>query len=278
MGSSKIKPVHVYLIGGVLMLIIGVGLYFAVLKPVNDEIEVVNGQIAAERAKTVSVDNQPFTIAQRTAAEDALKKAEIRKNERKATLAALEVRKQLPSNERLEIAGDTPGLITNTLPRWFNLPQVVVQRMERYAQQSARKHGVTVTTQFSGPSPGTNPDSIPRQIIAWTLGGMTVEGEFNRVMAWVRDWNNAPLLVSVDGLRCQLAGRNGRVVATAGLSAFVFPTGPGAAKWSGQQQQAAAGAGAGAFPAGPVAGGAGIGDVSTGAETPAGGVAATNGP
>jgi hypothetical protein len=226
MKSNKLNQVHVYIIGGVLMFIVGVGMFFALLKPLNDENEALRGRIQSVETEAVRMETDAFTISNVPGAEAKLVALEQRRNQREAEMLAREARVSLPASQEINIGdGSADYIIERTLSRWLVLPRNVVTLMERHAQSLARKHGVEVQTQFAAPAPSTDPNSIPRQIIAWNLGGMSMSGDFNRVMNWVQDWNNAPLLVSVDGLRCSLEGRGGRISATANLTAYVFPKG-----------------------------------------------------
>lgn len=231
MNSTKLTQVHVYIIGGVLMLLLGVGLFFALIKPLNDSNTLLQASIGSTEATPVSIDSRNFNIApnwesQKKAAEEKLEEAKQREASKRAQLTALENRKQVPGSRRIDVGdGSQAHLLRVTMPRWLTLPQYVVQNMNAYARSTAARHRVRVQTEFKAPAPSTDPTQIPTQIIAWNLGPMTMTGEFNQVMRWVEDWNRAPLLVAVDGLRCSLAGKGGRVEATANLTVYVFPTG-----------------------------------------------------
>jgi hypothetical protein len=241
MGSSRITHVHIYIIGGVLMLLLGAGLYFALLKPLNEEIVQLRSDIQGIEQQAVSVDGQNVTIVTspwpgpKERAQEILDKARERQAAKKAQLASLERRKQLPGDQTLDLGnGDQNHLLRTTMPRWLQMPRYVVTMMGQYARTSARRHGVRVTTAFRAPAPSTDPSAIPRDIVAWNLGQMTVTGEFNRVMRWAEDWNRAPLLVAVDGLKVSLENDEGHVTGTCTLTVYVFPTGqavasPGAA-------------------------------------------------
>lgn len=253
MNSSKFTQVHVYIIGGVLMLLLGVGLFFALIKPLNDQNKVLEADIQSKEQSPVSVDNKSFTIVpwetQKKSAEEKLKEAAQRQANKAAQLAALENRRQLPPARRINIGdGSQAHLINVTMPRWLVLPQYVVQMMNAYAKRKAADHRVKVTTTFKAPAPTTDINLIPKQIIAWNLGPVEVTGEFNQVMKWAEDWNNAPLLVALDGLKCSVEDRNGRVRATGTLTVYVFPTGQAVTN-------PAAAPGGGATGAAPVGGG-----------------------
>ena len=229
MGSSnKLTHVHVYLIGAVVMIIVGVALFFLLIKPLNVSIDQLTQAISGTENTNVDVDGKQFRWNQLEEAKVALAEAEKRKAGKEAQLASLEKKKQLPSNQTLRIAATQPELLSETMPRWLVLPEHVVTGMEKWAQTRAARYKVTVETKFAAKAPSTDPATIPKQIVAWNLGEMTVTGKFPQVMAWVKDWNNAPLLVAVNNLKCSIADRGGVVKATCSLNTYLFPTGPGA--------------------------------------------------
>jgi hypothetical protein len=198
------------------------------LKPLNESNELLTQSISGTENTGVDVDGKQFKWNQLNEAKAALAAAEARKAGKEAQLASLEKKKQLPSSQTLRIAATQPELLSETMPRWLMLPENVVTNMERWAQSRARRYGVKVETTFAAKAPSTDPALIPKQIVAWNLGTMTVTGEFPKVMAWAKDWNNAPLLVAINDLKCSIADRGGKVKATCSLNTYLFPTGPGA--------------------------------------------------
>lgn len=230
MKSNKLTHVHVYLIGGVIMTIVGVALYFMLLKPLNEENKVLAGQVQSTESEQVDVDGKKFVWNQEEAAQKALQEAQKRKAGKEAQLASLERKKQLPATQALRIATTQPEMLSSTLQRWLVLPERVVQLMEDWAKSRAKRYGVKVETTFAAKAPTTDPTKIPTDIVAWNLGTMTITGKFDRVMQWAKDWNNAPLVSAVNDLKCSIADRGGVVKATASLNVYIFPTGPGAGK------------------------------------------------
>lgn len=230
MKSNKLTHVHVYLIGVVIMTIVGVGLYFMLLKPLNEEVVSLTGQVQAKEAESVDVDGKKFVWNQLEGAQKALKEAQMRKAGKEARLASLERKKQLPSSQALRIGTSQTEILANTMPRWLMLPERVVQTMENWSKARAKRFGVDAVTTFAAKAPSTDPTKIPTDVVAWNLGTMTVTGKFDRVMAWAKDWNNAPLVAAVNDLKCSIADRGGKIKATASLNVYIFPTGPGAGK------------------------------------------------
>jgi hypothetical protein len=230
MKNNKLTHVHVYLIGGVIMAIVGTALYFLILKPLNEANTLLAGQVQAKETEQVDVDGKKFVWNQLEDAKKALAIAQKRKAGKEVELASLERKKQLPRSQTLEIASSQPAILSTTMPRWLMLPERVVQLMEDWAKTRAKRYQVEVEPVFAAKAPSTDPTKIPTNIVAWNLGTMTVTGRFDRVMAWAKDWNNAPLVSAVNDLKCSIADRGGKVKATASLNVYVFPTGPGAGK------------------------------------------------
>lgn len=230
MNSNKFTQVHVYIIGAVLMIIVGVGMYFALLKPLYDENTQTQASVQGTEATNVTVDGHSFNISQAAAAKTALEAAQKRKEQKTQRLQTLTSKFDLPKPERIDL-GDTGSdqeILQKTLANWFNLPRRVVPKMEAFARAQGEKHKVRVTTEFKAPAPAADPKSVPRDIIAWNLGTMTMNGKFTDVMQWARSWNSAPLLVAVDGLKCSIADAKGKVDATATLTVYIFPSGKAA--------------------------------------------------
>jgi hypothetical protein len=226
MNANKITQLHVYLIGAVVMLIVGVGLYFLMLKPLYDSNAALDAEVQSLEAQTVTVDGQAVRWNEEPKAQAAVAVATQRQQTKRARLAKLEKSKDLPPQARIDLGSGTDReVLQRTMGRWLALPERVVRMMEGFAYRQGGRHGVLVATEFAAPAPTTVPGQIPRDIIAWNLGPMSATGSFPRVMRWAQSWNNAPLLVSVDGLKCSLAGRGGTVTATATLTVFIFPKG-----------------------------------------------------
>jgi hypothetical protein len=236
MGSNRITQLHVYIIGVVLLLIVGGGLYFALLRPVYTQLKNKKADLSSLEASAVSFDDgknkTQITYTLETGPQ-SVKKAQAVVQQAKANsaytlkqLAILEAGKQLPASKRIDLGdGTDPYLLSRTLPNWLNLPRNVVPLMRDFAVQLGHKHGVTVLTDFAAPAPQPDPKAIPHDIIAWNLGKIQATGNFNSVMQWARDWTSAPLLTALDGLQCSLAGPSGNVVADGTLTVYIFPTG-----------------------------------------------------
>lgn len=228
MGQSKLAPLHVYLIGGVIALIVAVGMYFARLKPLGEKVAAKQQEVTSVEGTTTTINGASVPYNGEEKAKEILQAAVKSRDEKKAVLLSLEAVKQFPPGQTIDLGktGDAATIMNNgTMAKWLGLPRRVVEVMERYSESRAKRRGVSVTTNFSAAPPATTPDAIPRDIIAWNLGTMSITGPYPKVMQWVKDWNSAPLLVAVDGLKCTLEGRDGKIKADANLVVYIFPTG-----------------------------------------------------
>ncbi len=249
MSSNKLTHVHVYIIGLVLMLIVGAGMWFGMLDPIHKANAALALQIQGVESTQVDVNGKSLVWNQLDDAQTALAAAKTTRQQMQAQLDRELATRSLPASQAIDLGDLSEQYVLNrTLPNWLLLPRRVVTTMGDYVVRSARRYGVTVTASFAAPAPSLDPATVARQdIIAWDLGSMTVTGDFNRVMAWAKGFNNAPILCSVDGLKPSLAGRNGSVTSSCVLTVFVFPK-----MNAGAAPPAAAG---GAMPGGAVPGG-----------------------
>jgi hypothetical protein len=263
---SKLTQLHVYIIGAVLMLILGGGLFYTLIKPLDEEAVKVRGDIT-------TTEN---SISETKSAQAAMKKAKQDLATNKAALRQLVGARVLPASHEIDLGdGSQDTLLKKTLSRWMALPPYVLHTVEKYGDKIAKKHHVLVLAEFSAPTPSSDPNSIPRDIIAWPMGKMTITGKFNDVMAYIRDWNNSPILTSVDGVRCSLAGKGGRIVATGALNAYIFPSGQAVSNPAGGAATATSGGMGGGYPGASGGGGGGgypgaSGGSSAGASYPGG--------
>jgi len=203
-------------------------MYFARLKPLGEKVVAKQAEVTGVEGTSTSINGKNVPYNGEDQAKQIYQAAVKSRDEKKAELLVLESKKQFPPSQTIDLgkSGDDTTIMNNgTMAKWLSLPRRVVEVMERFSDSRAKARGITVTTNFTAAPPATTPSAIPRDIIAWSLGTMTMTGEYPKVMQWVKDWNSAPLLVAVDGLKCTLAGRNGKIQSTANLVVYIFPTG-----------------------------------------------------
>ncbi|MFN3648093.1 MAG: hypothetical protein ACK47B_00825 [Armatimonadota bacterium] len=246
MKNNRLTPLHVYLIGGFMMLLVGLGMWFFMIRPINLDNERLEGEVRGLESTQKQVDGQSFGWNQVQQAEETLAAAEARRDAAKARLTAVENSKH-PAAARIDLrdGSDEAIISSGTLSRWLTLPGVVIPTMERFKRQHAARHNVRVVGGFQAPTLKPDARSIPRDIIAWQLGQLQVTGKFNDVMAWARGWNRAPFLVAVDGLNLSLADRRGVVTTGCTITVYMFPRGQAAQSTGGGGQVQTGGGGMG---------------------------------
>ena len=213
MSRPKLTWVHASIIGVVVAMIVGGGLFFGFIKPANSEVEDLKTELS-------NVEGQVAQVANAEADRDAA----IVENEQGRAELSRALRTKSPSASVNVNLGDlSTDARRRALKNFWRLPGYVAPTMEKFARDSGRRLKVEVSTSFSIAAPSTDPAAIPGLIIAWNLGTMEVTGKFLDVVRWVEGFNRAPLLSTVENLQLELADGEGRVNATCSLSTFVFP-------------------------------------------------------
>src|SRR5437763_720021 len=148
MGSNRITQLHVYVIGLVIMLIVGGGLFFFMLKPVYAQVQVAKTDLQGQETTSVQVGKKQFTYQIGPTGEKAVADAKLAVKDTQAESAhtLLEL-KQLESSKQSPIPinigdGTDQYILQNTMRNWLNLPRAVVPKMKDFATRLGAKHGV----------------------------------------------------------------------------------------------------------------------------------------
>jgi hypothetical protein len=246
MDFSKLTKAHVFVIGLVLMLLLGVAFYFLGPAKTNQNVTTYDGQLATYQS----------TISTKGAKEADLAKAKQEVAEKQALWARTEITKMpMPP---IDLSSSKPEDQTKAMIRLWQEPAKTVPLVERFALNTRK---VIVTTNFGVPGQPTDPRAIPQSVIEWPLGNITVQGSFPEIISYMKRWNQAGRLVAVDNF--QISGKSPFLTGTASVTVYIFPKPNPQAQ---QQQQGFGGGGfnsgfggpggPGAFaPSGPEAGG-----------------------
>src|SRR5437867_330222 len=135
MGSNKITQLHVYIIGLVLAVIVGVGMYLGMVKPIEDDNAQLRTNITTSQTSAVDVYNaKQLTILKPgwdKTANEQIKAAKAEVVNEQAILAGYTDKRRLPPNEEINIGDGTPDvLLKQTMTKWLTLPRVLVTRMQ----------------------------------------------------------------------------------------------------------------------------------------------------
>jgi hypothetical protein len=213
MSASKLTAAHVYIIGGVVAVILGAGLFFLLIKPVSDEIAA---QEATKGQKLTTLQNNPGQAL--TTAKADVEKAKAEEVVAKAKWRSFMVAQSPPAQYAIPTGSREERL--RKMAGWWQLSPFIRRETERFARGMP---GVRVLTNFAVPQANPDPMAVPQSMVVYDLGDMSATGSFSRVMAWARRWNQYRFMNAVDNLAVRLVGANGRVQATAHLTLFIYP-------------------------------------------------------
>jgi hypothetical protein len=211
--KSKITRVQIGIIAGVLSLIIAGGIFFGLIKPLNERMEAANAKYTA---------NEPIA-AQRSSAEADRKKALADVNNAKLEFARYEKR----FFYRRTQAGLQP--LVNVSDRL----RALQQRWQLQGQSGLgpevlaflnRDKSVRITQAgLSIPAPPQEANEAVEELIVLPLGTVAVEGTFDKVLDHTVRWNKFNRLMLVDGLALQ--GNSPRLAGTYALTCYIFASG-----------------------------------------------------
>jgi len=208
MSFSKLKRIHVLIIGSVLCVATGVAMFFLLIKPQREAFAAA--QKRYEAAKVLGCQE----AEDKAVADLALANQE--KSQAEQVLNA-EMRRRMPN---LSFTHRDRGM----LQLWNEQIKTLGPLLESYARD---KNVKLLSAQFQIPAPPANPnDSIfDSDVITFPLGTVQVQGDFVSVTNNIRRWNNCRRLVLVTD--AALSGASPELVAQYKLTCFIFPVAKG---------------------------------------------------
>ncbi|MDO8684273.1 MAG: hypothetical protein Q7N50_12415 [Armatimonadota bacterium] len=228
---NKIKRLHVIIIGSVACAIVGVGMFFLLIKPINQEIKTVDDQLQASQAVGVRLDSANRGLA------DAISQVSMAQSK----LARYEATK-MPN---LSFAQRDTGMID----LWREQSEVLGPILQRWGYRG----GVSLASSIAVPPAPTNPNAIDTSLIRIPIGHIEVVGDFRSILSHIRAWNTCPRLVQID--KPSLSGADSNLKASYDVTVYIFPKGAAgpAITMAGGEGGAAGAPGAPATPAAPSA-------------------------
>lgn len=201
MSLSKLKRLHVIIMGALLCVITGVGFFFLLINPVMKEKALTQTEYEASKAiaDTLPMATQDFNAA----------KVEVSAAE--GQFAAYEQSK-MPN---LSFAQRDQGM----LDLWHEQVEVLGPLLIRCASRG----GVRLTSEITIPAPDTNPNAMPTDLITIPIGNVTVVGDFPSILRNIRAWNTCPRLVRVD--KPSISGVSPFLTASYDITVYIFPKG-----------------------------------------------------
>ncbi|MEN6520159.1 MAG: hypothetical protein ABFD46_03280 [Armatimonadota bacterium] len=206
---SKLRRIHIVIIGVVVCLLVGAGLYFLVI----DKAVKARDAALAERDSVINAGgtelncNNMFKSLQDANAKVLEKTAEYEKT----------MRARMP-NISLD---DTR---TGMLALWHEQSEVLGPLLLNHIRSSK---GIQLMSSIQIPAPTVNPNDLQSYAdspIRIDVGKVSVSGNFKSIMNHLRSWNKLNRLVLVD--QPSLTGESPNLVCEYTLSVFLYPMTP----------------------------------------------------
>ncbi len=208
MDLSKIKQLHIAIIGIVLIAIAEALILFMMWKPQHAKYLAAKARYDAAAA----TGNQ----ASLEAAKQDVKKAEQSVKDALNNLDA-QMRRRMPV---LDFTKRDVGMIA----MWYEQ----ITKMGPLLESFANDPNVDVyPVSFSLPAPPASPNDplFDSEVLNFQLGSVSATGDFRSLMNHVRRWNNCRRLVLVDGVA--LSGNSPNLTVSYTLQCYVFPLATG---------------------------------------------------
>lgn len=204
MSLSKLKKIHVIIIGSVLCVIAGVAMFFLQIRP-----QKLAFAEAEAKYKTHSVKGNPQAKA---AAEEAQRMA---LNGLSIAQAQMDRQMQLRM-PNLNFSRRSIGM----LALWKEQIKTLGPLLESFARD---KNVVVRGANFQIPAPPVNPNDtlFEQDVLEFKLGNVTVSGDFKHLMDNIRRWNNCKRLVMVGPP--SLGGVSPELTQTYSITCYIFP-------------------------------------------------------
>lgn len=214
MSFSKLRRIHVIIIGALVCAIVAAGMYFVLIKKANEKLALETSRYDQYKDSGTVVNVQM--------AEQELVKARLEVADSQSKLERY-MRTRMPN---LNLTQRDTGMIA----LWHEQSEVLGPLLIRWIRQS----GVSLASAITVPAPPSSPndpvlDSSP---ITISIGQVTVQGSFKRLMDHIRKWNSCSRLVMIDSPT--LSGQSPNLTCNYTMTVYIFPrepAGPQYAMW-----------------------------------------------
>ncbi|MGI6294897.1 MAG: hypothetical protein ACOX3G_02315 [Armatimonadota bacterium] len=211
MSFSKLKKIHIIIIGSVLCVLVGVAVFFLQIKP---QMEALKAAKARYDKAVVKGNEQSKQQAKRD-----LAKAMMDFSIAQAQLD-VQMRKRMPD---LDFSRRDIGM----LALWNEQIKTLGPLLENFAKDKNVRVS-QATFQIQPPPANPNDAVFDQDVLVFPLGSISVEGGFKELMDNIRRWNNCSRLVMVGAPT--LAGVSPQLKAVYPLTCYVFPRAKGGSK------------------------------------------------
>jgi hypothetical protein len=202
MKLNRINPIVVAIVGVILCLMSGVGIYILLIQASQNRITAAEGRISAAG----DVSDAAVASAKQSLAEAKVQVASANLGWRKRQDSLM-----------------PPYDVSNRFRAWkqisYELEAYLGPDIERWVPRT----GVTLLSAVTIAAPPSNPNAVTNAPLVIPIGGgnMSVGGSFRGILAHILRWNNFNRLVLINNL--QLAGTSPYMEGTYAASVIIFP-------------------------------------------------------
>jgi len=201
MSGSKLRTIHVIIIGSFACVVVIVGLYFLLMKDCYKEIAALNARYQTAEQKWM----QKASVEARLAA--------ARANNRIVTVKYEKyLRAKMPP---ISFQDRTQGMIA----LWKEQGETLGPLLQSWPH----KTGVELTSGVQVPAAPVDPNSIEATLVRITIGSFSVKGDFRTILSHLRSWNRFNRLVQIDP--AGLSGSSPDMTAQYAVTVYIFPRG-----------------------------------------------------
>ena len=198
---SKLRKIHVIIIGCAACALVVAGLFFLVVKPANERIAGVETKL---QAATEIANRLPS---------DQRKLIEVKDEYNKQlTDYSKFMRAKMPA---ITFADRPQGMIA----LWKEQAEVLGPMIERWPA----KTGVRLVSDVKVPAAPTDPNAINTTLVQLNVGTFEVRGDFYTILNHVRKWNNFNRLVQLSPIG--ISGTSPNMTAQYNVTVFLVPSG-----------------------------------------------------
>jgi hypothetical protein len=206
MNFSKLRKIHIIIIGSLVCVILGGGLYYALItkatKSLEDETARYNQYAATGTQNNVALQQAGY--------QQALQDAASAENKLNYYFA-----RQMPY---LDFRDRKSGMIALWQEQSLNLGPLLISYLKTSGVQ------LDPQTQITIPAPPSNPNDLSSDQLApitIPLGKIRVRGSFSQIMAHIRKWNTCKRLVMIDNP--QITGISPDLTCEYDATVYIFP-------------------------------------------------------
>lgn len=201
MTGSKLRTIHVIIIGSFACIVVIVGLFFLLIKNSYKEIAALNARYQTAQQKWV----------QKASVETRL--ATARANSR-IVMAKYEgyLRTKMPP---ISFQDRTQGMIA----LWKEQGETLGPLLQSWPART----GVTLLSSVQVPAAPVDPNSIDATLISIPIGSFSVKGGFRTILSHLRSWNDFNRLVQIGP--ATLSGSSPGMTAEYAVTVYIFPSG-----------------------------------------------------